>query len=56
MQRQSTGFHANLDASQIEALSPVRHRRFRRRFFVALFIGMIGLTGFLIVLAITLYR
>jgi len=55
MQRQSTGFHANIDASQIDALSPVRYRRFRRRFFVALFIGMVGLTGFLIVLSIALY-
>jgi hypothetical protein len=55
MQRQSSGFHANIDAPQLDALTPVRYRRFRRRFFVALFIGMVGLAGFLIVLVIALY-
>lgn len=55
MQRQSTGFHANIDSSSVGSLPPVRYRRFRRRFFVALSIGLLGLTGFLIVLSIALY-
>jgi len=55
MQRPTPRLQANIDAAPIDALPPVRYRRFRRRFFVALFIGMIGLTGFLIVLAIALY-
>lgn len=54
MQRQSPGFHANFDAAPIDAFPPVRRQRFRRRFFIALFIGVVGLTGFMIVLAVAL--
>ncbi|HHY54033.1 MAG TPA: hypothetical protein GYA08_01225 [Chloroflexi bacterium] len=54
MPRQPSGFHAHFNTAPIDALPPVRRQRFRRRFFVALFVGVVGLTGFMIVLAMAL--
>jgi hypothetical protein len=55
MQHRHPGLHPDINASQIGPFAPVRYRRFRRRFFVALFVGVVGLVGFIIILATILY-
>lgn len=55
MQHRQSGLHSDINTSLINAPTPVYHQRFRRRFFVALFIGLVGLTGFIIILATTFY-
>ena len=55
MQHRHSGLHSDINSAQIDAFAPVRRQRFRRRFFVALFVGLVGLTGFMIVLATVLY-
>lgn len=55
MQHRHPGFHSDINAPQIDSFAPVRYQRFRRRFFVALFVGMVGLVGFIIILATILY-
>jgi hypothetical protein len=55
MQQRHPELHSDINAPQIDSFAPARHQRFRHRFFVALFIGLVGLTGFMIVLATILY-
>ncbi|HQY90380.1 MAG: hypothetical protein WAU00_04425 [Caldilinea sp.] len=54
-QRQQPMFRPEIDASQFGASTAKSHLRFRRRFFIALFIALLGLTGFLVVLAVAIH-
>jgi uncharacterized membrane protein len=55
MQQRHQGLHSDINTPQIDSFAPAHYQRFRRRFFVALFIGLVGLIGFMIVLATILY-
>lgn len=54
-QRQPPMLRSKVDAPQFGVSTAKGYLRFRRRFFVALFIALLGLTGFLAVLAVAIH-